>query len=289
MIEAVRMAIGTLRLWVSLWVAAALIGSCSIGSYSTSALRDPEDFRNLTESALWVAHPDYGLYPGPVLGDSGEGLTTSYSAYRLGDVMAGRSGALKITVSPAVDSTGVQISSFPRTRLGRALEVFGSAHTRADGKEEAREFLSNMGESVEVTVLVELVKPMAEGDVFDAKLGLPEPQRALLSYGEGELPLGNSIYCQRSCDEQSYVASFREWVSTLTPMDEPVLKSFGLSLKRLRAAAVAGKIYGMIYENYGAAPLLAILQHPMVKTVYVADVSLRCESDSAAICRPMRG
>ncbi|MEU0568137.1 hypothetical protein ABZ297_22520 [Nonomuraea sp. NPDC005983] len=108
----------------------------------------------------------------------------------------------------------------------------------------------------------------------------------LLSSGGGEPPLGNSLYCGQICDGRSYVARFAEWVSTLQPQDQPTLKAFGLDLKTLKAAAQQGRIYGLIYENYDPKSLLAIAGNPQVKALYAAAVSLKCISDSSALCAP---
>jgi hypothetical protein len=264
-----------------------MITSCTSGPSSGTDIGDQHTFRTLAENALWVAHPDYGFYPSPTVKVDNGTLTTSSTAYPIGAVMARDIDSLPITVSYKTHSGDLRISPFPKTRLGRILEEFGSFGGRADVAKGAQKLLAGMGRSVEVTIIAELTEPMAESEIWGTGSDLPEPQRALLSYGQGEKPLGNSIYCVRTCDAQSYVASFQEWVSTLRSQDDSLLKAFGLTLKSLQSAAQEGKIYGLIYESYDAKSVLAISRHPKIKAVYAADVNLRCDSDLAAVCQPM--
>lgn len=250
--------------------------------------KDQKAFAELALSALSVAHPDYGFSPAPTSERTDDGLLVALTAYPIGAFMAGDIGAIPVSVTFDQDSGATRVSPLPETRLGRVLKLLGTSKGDVEVAQDARELLSNMGRAVEVVAVAELAEPMAEAAVLRDDSGLAQPQRVLLSLGGDELPLGNSLYCGRTCDGQSYVASFQEWVSALRPQDQPTLKAFGLDLSTLRASAQQGKVYGVIYESYNAGTLLKISKNPKVKALYTADVNLRCASDSAALCDPVR-
>ncbi|MGP3957865.1 hypothetical protein ACTWPT_17820 [Nonomuraea sp. 3N208] len=250
--------------------------------------KDERTLTELTLSALSVAHPDYGFSPAPAQEKTADGLSVILTAYPIGAFMTGDVGTVPVSVTFDQDSRVKRVSPLPETRLGRVLEVLGTSKGSVEVAQDTRELLSNIGRSVEVVAVAEFAEPMTEAAVLRANSGLAQPQRVLLAPGGGQLPLGNGLYCGRTCDKQSYVASFQEWVSTLRPQDQSALKAFGLDLENLKAASQQGKIYGFVYENYDAETLLEISKNPKVRALYVADVTLKCASDSAALCEPVR-
>ncbi|MGN9846897.1 hypothetical protein ACTMTI_53290 [Nonomuraea sp. H19] len=249
---------------------------------------DERAFAELVLSALSVAHPDYSFSPAPTHERRTDGLSVTLTAHPIGAFMAGDVGTVTVSVVYDQNTRVTRVSSLPKTRLGRVLKLLGTSKESGRAMQDTRELLSNMGSSVEVVAVAELAEPMSDSAVLRDDSRLAQPQRVLLSPGGGELLLGNSLYCGRTCDGHSYAASFQEWVSTLQPQDQPTLKAFGLNLSSLRAAAQQSKIYSTIYENYDAETLLKISKDPKVRALYVADVNLKCASDTAALCEPAR-
>ncbi|MET7462627.1 hypothetical protein [Nonomuraea sp. NPDC005501] len=262
-----------------------LLAAC--GEPKERLYRDDQAFAEFALSALSVAHPDYSFNPAPDSERTSSGLAVTLKAQAIGSFMAGSVGA--VTVSVAYDAkTGVTtVTQLPETRLGRVLKTLSTSKDNVEHSQDTRELLSNMGASVEAVAVAELAEPVTDA-LLDRNVGLSQPQRVLLSLRRGEPPLGNSLYCGRTCDGRSYVAPFAEWVSTLRSQDQPALKAFGLDLKSLTAVSHRGLIYGLIYEKYDAATLLAISKNPMVRSLYVVDASLKCASDSSALCDPVK-
>lgn len=248
---------------------------------------DEEAFAELVLNALSVARPDYGFDPSPEAGRTDEGVRVTVTAYPIGTSMR---NVYRIPVTVTFDrNTGaIHVSVLPETRLGRVLGVLGDGSPEADPQDvrDTRELLENMGRSVAGVAVAELAEPLEEAVALREGSDLGSPHRAILPFGRDPLPLGNSLYCRRTCAQQSFVASFQEWVSTLKPRDMPVLRAFGLNLEALREAAREGGIHGLVYENYDAGTLLTISRSPRVKALYLADVTLRCAPGSGDLCRP---
>ncbi|MEU7984433.1 hypothetical protein AB0B56_06140 [Streptosporangium canum] len=248
-----------------------LIAGCT--SSKADPRKDEQTLVELALSALSVSRPDYGFNPAPTSGKTADGLVVTVTAYPLGAFMAESPGDIPVSVTFDHDSVVTHVSPLPETRLGRALKLLGTSNGSAESTRGVRELRSNMGRDVEVVAVAELAEPMTETAALKDEAGLTQPQRALLSPGGDGLPLGNSLYCDRTCDEQSYTASFQEWVSTLRPQDRPTLKAFGLDLDALRATSQRGRIHGLIYENYDVRTLLEISKNPRVKALYVAAIN----------------
>jgi len=64
------------------------------------------------------------------------------------------------------------------------------------------------------------------------------------------------------------VSSFRRWVSELHDSDADNLHKVGIDLDRLREAAHAGLVHGMILTGVTPRALLALLHDPRVAAVH---------------------
>lgn len=268
-------------------VVLTLLSACTAASNPSANPVDRHKFMLLAENALRVTHPDYGFYPMPESQATVSGISVSLTAYPIGSAMTGDIDSLPITVSHDKISGTVQISPFPETRLGHLLLALGSTKTDTPATEDVQKHLSKIGSGVEVTAVAELIEPMTETEIWRTTPKLPSPQRVLFPQRGAGAPLGNSIFCERTCNKNSYVSSFQEWVSTLRPQDGPILRAFGVTIEELKYVAQDGKISGLIYESHHSKSLLAISRHPKVKALHLVDVNLRCASDRTANCQPV--
>lgn len=75
----------------------------------------------------------------------------------------------------------------------------------------------------------------------------------------------------QNCGPRSVVADFRQWVGQLTEKDGNNLKNLELNLRKLRMAAMGGKVYGFIHTVTGRDKLIELLEMKEIRMAYIIE------------------
>ncbi|WP_157548240.1 hypothetical protein [Nonomuraea candida] len=169
------------------------------------------------------------------------------------------------------------------TRLSLAL--FGMGGSLAP-KEQVRKVLGRLPERLNTLAAVEFAAPLDEAGLIGfLKEARTCPDKVVYERRTGSLPIvwGDTFWSpplaegeedtfgERACGEQ--LADFRAWVGLLREHDDANLRSFDLSLARLRKAAGDGLAYGYVDQLSSVAELRKLIEDPRVRTIRLADVT----------------
>ncbi|MFF4775466.1 hypothetical protein ACFY05_21670 [Microtetraspora fusca] len=151
---------------------------------------------------------------------------------------------------------------------------------------DASMLLDRLPNSVTVTAVVELKRPLAVDEV--KKINrlvsvdiLLSPLRPMAGSGNDKWKSKpfywpNTITCEErdrpKCDDNDPFSQFRDWVAGLKETDSPILKEFGLDLSRLRTAARQGLVYGWIAHGQPKVARLD-MTGPHVKDARIAEIT----------------
>ncbi|NRQ36934.1 hypothetical protein HII36_34615 [Nonomuraea sp. NN258] len=146
-------------------------------------------------------------------------------------------------------------------------------------KEEVTKVLARLPQDLNALAVVEFARPLTEPELvaFTGRHG-GCPSRVVYERRTGSLPItwstGDWDYGdvkETACGID--LKEFRKWVGILRDHDDANLRSFDLSLARLRKAADAGLAYAYVDDLVSIERLRTIIADPLVRTVRLADVA----------------
>ncbi|MFF5205032.1 hypothetical protein [Streptosporangium sp. NPDC000396] len=169
------------------------------------------------------------------------------------------------------------------TRLSQSLFNVGTTLT---AKDEVRAVLARLPADLSALAVVEFEQPLGEADlksfvkqygscaewvVYERRPG-SLPITWGFDYWTDTLGLGKGgDMTDEICG--GILAQFRKWVGLLRDHDNANLRSFDLSLDRLRKAAEAGLAYGYVDQLSSVRELRELLKDPRVRTIRLAGVA----------------
>lgn len=238
-------------------------------------------------TAWQVAHPEF-IADERGVGPSWFGRYQTLDARLFGD--SSDPAPVRVRLSTNLLGHLAGPTPLPQSAAEDALRLVGTTH---DGQLKRRELesLSRLPVATSVSAVVEFARPLT-GDSLDAWLA-----------ETGQLPAGHSGVLLMTAAEQrikfrngtleapvygwlpsryfhgdgnsTYLSTFRQWVSELHNSDASNLHKVGVDLDRLRAAARAGLVHGMIVTGQTPAQLTKLLQTPEVSAVYTYNIEFR--------------
>jgi hypothetical protein len=169
------------------------------------------------------------------------------------------------------------------TRLSQSLFDVGTTLT---AKEQARAVLARLPADLSALAVVEFEQPLGETDLkaFVTQYGTCA-ERVVYERRPGSLPItwGFDYWTDAldlgkggdMTDETcgGSLPQFRNWVGLLRDHDNANLRSFDLSLNRLRKAAEAGLAYGYVDQLSSVRELQELLKDTRVRTIRLAGVA----------------
>ncbi|MCF6471000.1 hypothetical protein FAF44_21745 [Nonomuraea sp. MG754425] len=169
------------------------------------------------------------------------------------------------------------------TRLSQSLFDVG---TTLAAKDEVRAVLARLPADLSALAVVEFEQPLGEADLKAfVKRYRTCAERVVYERRPGSLPItwGDDYWTDalepgkggdatdRVCGGR--LPQFREWVGLLRDHDDANLRSFDLSLDRLRKAAAAGLAHGFVDQLNSVGDLRELLKDPRVRTIRLAGVA----------------
>ncbi|GAA3419528.1 hypothetical protein GCM10018952_59410 [Streptosporangium vulgare] len=169
------------------------------------------------------------------------------------------------------------------TRLSQSLLNLG---TRLTTKDEARAVLARLPADLSALAVVEFEQPLGEADLKAfVKRYRSCAEQVVYERRPGSLPITwgfdywtDALDLGKGGDMTEEVCGgslpqFRDWVGLLRDHDNANLRSFDLSLDRLRKAAEAGLAHGYVDQLSSVRELRELLKDPKVRTVRLAGVT----------------
>jgi hypothetical protein len=178
----------------------------------------------------------------------------------------------------------------PQSVADEALLSIGTEPTR-DWKSEEQKSLGQLPADTTLSAVLEFVRPLDGTSLQQWAAALPQSlspsilasdtwlmtavkQRTVSWNGVLEAPVyGWSFRDFHEVGNWTIVSSFRRWVSELHSSDAGNLHLVGVSLDRLRRAAAAGLVHGMIVTGVKPAQLEHLLADPAVLAAHTYQVA----------------
>lgn len=174
------------------------------------------------------------------------------------------------------------------TTLTRALSLVGREPATKEGP---RKTLARLPQDLRALAVVEFVQPLtAEQLAAFGNRAKACPEKVVYERRPGSVPItwGVATWDRApidlpqsggTCgDDAPYLLKeFRSWDAILRDYDAGNLRSFDLTLERVRKAAKDGLAYAYVDTTSTIAEFRKLLEDPKVKTVRVADVSFDLE------------
>ncbi|MEU4832246.1 hypothetical protein [Streptosporangium sp. NPDC023615] len=169
------------------------------------------------------------------------------------------------------------------TRLSQSLYNVG---TTLAAKDEVRAVLARLPADLSALAVVEFERPLGEADLKAfVERHRSCAEQVVYERRPGSLPItwGSDYWADaldlgkggdmtgETCD--GGLSHFRGWVGLLRDHDDANLRSFDLSLDRLRKAAEAGLAYGYVDQAGPVRELRELLKDPRVRTIRLAGVT----------------
>lgn len=174
------------------------------------------------------------------------------------------------------------------TRLSQSLFDVG---TDLGAKERVRQVLARLPGDLNALAVVEFERPLGETELKRFVRGHGScAGRVVYERRPGALPItwGHDYWSDatdlgegRDVSEEACEGSlkgFRSWVGLLRDHDDANLRSFDLSLKRLREAARAGLAHAYVDNLSSVRNLRELLKDPRVRTIRLAEVAFDLDS-----------
>ncbi|MEV0379924.1 hypothetical protein [Nonomuraea sp. NPDC050643] len=164
------------------------------------------------------------------------------------------------------------------TRLSISLYSVGGTLAQ---KEEVRKVLARLPDRLMALAVVEFAAPLKEPELKGfleqyktcADKVVYERRTGSVPITWGEITWDRGAFNEGKDGCGVGLANFRSWVSLLRDHDDANLRSFDLSLARLRKAAGDGLAYAYVDQLQTIEELRTLIEDPRVRTVRLADVA----------------
>ncbi|MFC4900954.1 hypothetical protein ACFQVD_41970 [Streptosporangium amethystogenes subsp. fukuiense] len=169
------------------------------------------------------------------------------------------------------------------TRLSQALFDVGTTLT---AKDQVRAVLARLPADLSALAVVEFEQPLGEAGLKAfVKRYRSCAERVVYERRPGSLPItwgfdywADALDLGKGGDMTDETCGgslprFRDWVGLLRDHDDANLRSFDLSLNRLREAAEAGLAHGYVDQLSSVRELRELLKDPRVRTIRLAGVT----------------
>ncbi|MFB9475415.1 hypothetical protein ACFFR3_38500 [Nonomuraea salmonea] len=236
-------------------------------------------------TAFKMYNPAYLVDNGPCCETTPVSMAFEVTARPMGPVGAWPGGSQTYSISQ--DFFGrvgrLPLGHTANTRLSQSLFNVGTTLGR---KEEVKQVLARLPADLSALAVVEFERPLpeAEFEAFVRRHGSCA-ERVVYERRPGSLPItwGFDYWTDPAdlrkggdvTDEvcRGGLPQFRAWVGLLRDHDDANLRSFDLSLKRLREASGAGLAHAYVDELSSVRELRELLKDPQVRTIRLADVA----------------
>ncbi|MDA0631839.1 hypothetical protein OUY22_00280 [Nonomuraea sp. MCN248] len=271
---------------IVLAVLALLAVTATVGS-SLAQTRGDREIRMgaVLGTAFKMYSPAYSVTIGSCCQTTPVSMSFEVAARPLGPVGAWPAGTASYTISQdffgRVGRLPLGVSA--NTRLSQALFDVG---TTLAPKDDVREVLARLPADLSTLSVVEFERPLGEAELRAfLKRHRSCADRVVYERRPGALPItwGHDYWLDgrgpgRSGDMTEEMCGgglpeFRDWVGLLRDHDDANLRSFDLSLDRLRKASEAGLAYGYVDQTASVRGLRELLKDPMVRTIRPAGVA----------------
>ncbi|MGW4961086.1 hypothetical protein ACWEPL_28030 [Nonomuraea sp. NPDC004186] len=236
-------------------------------------------------TAFQIYNPAYAVTIGSCCQTTPVSMSFEVAARPLGPVGAWPVGSESYTLSQ--DFFGrvgrLPLGHTANTRLSQSLFDLGTTLTT---KDEVRAVLARLPADLSALAVVEFEQPLGEAELkaFVKQYGTCA-ERVVYERRPGSLPITWSFdYWADATDlgkggdmtDEACGGSlprFRKWTGLLRDHDNANLRSFDLSLDRLRKAASAGLAYGYVDQLSSVRELRELIKDPKVRTIRLAGVA----------------
>ncbi|MFF5244413.1 hypothetical protein ACFY3V_09050 [Streptosporangium sp. NPDC000095] len=275
---------------IVLAVLALLAVAATEGSSLLQTRGDREDrMQAVLGTAFKIYNPAYTVTIDPCCQTSPLSMSFEVVARPVGPVGAWPAGGESHTIGQ--DFFGrvrrLPLGHTSNTRLSQSLFNVG---TRLAPKDEVRAVLARLPADLSALAVVEFEQPLGEADLkaFTKRHGSCA-ERIVYERRPGSLPITwgfdywtdpmelgiSGDMTEEMCG--GGLPQFRDWVGRLRDHDDANLRSFDLSLNRLREAAKAGLAYGYVDQLSSVRELRELLKDPRVRTIRLADVAFNLD------------
>ncbi|MFC4011571.1 hypothetical protein ACFOY2_30375 [Nonomuraea purpurea] len=180
------------------------------------------------------------------------------------------------------------LGSTANTRLSQSLYDVGTSLARKDA---VRKVLARLPGDLTALAVVEFAEPLPEAEL-KAFITTHNTCVERVSYerrpGSLSITWGSDFWSDGLSPDQARkmmemdgchggLPEFRAWVGQLRDHDEANLRSFTLSLDRLRKAAGDGLAYAYVDQLSSVEKLRKVLEDPRVRTIRLADVAFNLD------------
>jgi hypothetical protein len=252
----------------------------SIGVQLVLAGLGRQDQLSRLVTAWHVAHPEFVTQQGGV-GPSWLGRYQTLDARLL--TARPDPAAVRIRLSQNLWGHIADPTPVPQTAATAALYAIGASEP-ADIKQQELRALGRLPAGTAVAAVVEFAQPLDQTALDQWLAGLPVRGRVstgnsyLMTAAEYPPEMSVAVYGWSPFRDSEHgdrpvVASFRHWVAELHDSDAGNLRKVGIDLDRLREAARAGLVHGVIVAGLSPAELSTLLSNSMVRAAHTYDVS----------------
>ncbi|WP_143043717.1 hypothetical protein [Nonomuraea jiangxiensis] len=278
---------------IVLAVLALLAVAATEGSSLVQTRGDRERrMQDVLGTAFKIYNPAYTVASESCCQTSPVSMSFEVAVYPMGPVGAWPVGRESYTISQ--DFFGrvgrLPLGHTANTRLSQSLFDVG---TRLAAKADVRAVLGRLPADLSTLAVVEFEQPLGEaglkafvkqyGSCAERVVYERRPGSLPITWGFGDWtnPLDRGMsgdMTEETCGGS--LPQFRDWVGLLRDHDDANLRSFDLSLNRLRKAAEAGLAYGYVDQLSSVRELRELLKDPRVRTIRLAGVTFDLDRPS---------
>ncbi len=236
-------------------------------------------------TAFKIYNPAYAVTIGSCCQTTPVSMSFEVAARPMGPVGAWPVGSETYTISQ--DFFGrvrrLPLGHTANTRLSQSLFNVGTTLTT---KDQVRAVLARLPADLSALAVVEFEQPLGEADLKAfVKRYRSCAEQVVYERRPGSLPITwgfdywtDALDLGKGGDMTDEMCGgslprFRDWVGLLRDHDNANLRSFDLSLNRLRKAAEAGLAYGYVDQFSSVRELRELLKDPGVRTIRLAGVT----------------